>query len=226
MEWGEYFAVSSAGRRAKWSQGQTGRVTLRNGADDSHGLGHRDHHRQRIYRRGNKTVPLIEPPCLFRNSMDQDCADACNIRSVDYAHDRIAKEPSANALAMEGSINGEASEDDRRNGVRHVTSDSSGRIDVGDGTRRKCVIAYNLSTGADQVRPRGSALFIPLRPTAEPVIQDRLAGIERGEIVPGGKFLGRAYPRRTAHLTGPRELSFAATAAARGCLLQGCRVCS
>jgi hypothetical protein len=105
----------------------------------------------------------------------------------------------AHTSAMEGLIDRETSQEHHQNRIGHVASDSSRRVGVSNRARRERVIAHDHARGANHISTGGSAHFIALRTAAEPAIQCRLTGIESGEIVPSGQFLGRPNLAGAAH---------------------------
>src|SRR5438105_6295717 len=112
--------------------------------------------------------------------MDQERTDASDLRRPNRAQDRIAQKTRAEAMAWKGSIDRQPAE--RHNGyrVRHVASYASGRFDVSYRARGQSVVAGNFGAGAHDVRTRRSTQLVLAGAPTQPLIQERLTGIEFG----------------------------------------------
>lgn len=133
-------------------------------------------------RRGGLEVKVqVETTSFLVLGMDEETGDADSLRSRQCRIDGGPKQSRSEAVAPVLLIDGHSSQDDGRDGVRHVAVGSTGDVGVSDRCRRQCVVADHSTVFDDHMGFRASGRLIGNGSLPEPIVQFRLTAGKPGE---------------------------------------------
>jgi hypothetical protein len=115
--------------------------------------------------------------------MDKDRLDANDFGNLQRSQNGVLEQAGTNAFALIGEIDGEAPQDDHRNGIRHIAPNWFGCMLTRDGAGCEAVIAHDGIAGTDDV---GTCRVVRLtleRPRLKPFVEGRIFASERFEVV-------------------------------------------
>src|SRR5215469_14396218 len=110
--------------------------------------------------------------------MYQNCPNSGNFGGLQRSQNCIPQQGGPYTATLKHYIHSEASNDHDRDGVGHVSSDTTGSLRVTHCTRCKGGVSDNLPSSADHICARGTTLFIGKRTPPQPLIQRRFTALK------------------------------------------------
>lgn len=165
-------------------------------------VGEGDHEHHGFEWAGIEAEGEVEALRVFRDGVDDDAANADGVCGVGNAAGGVAEEGSADAAGLPVPVDGEAGEYDDWDGAGHVAAEAAGSGVDGDCARGEGIIGDDTGALAENKGSRGAAGLVGAGAAFEPVIERRLAGNERGDVVVIGERFGRRERAYFSHGAG------------------------
>lgn len=121
--------------------------------------------------------------------MNQDGADAGDLRSLQRSQYGIAQQAWTNSISLKCLIDGKAAENHDWNRVWHIAFDASRRTPVGYGAHGQRVVTDDPVFLANHIGPGSPTFFVGKSAAAEPIVQGRFTASELRQIMAGAELL-------------------------------------
>lgn len=119
--------------------------------------------------------------------MNKQAPNTHDVRGLGRAEHGILQQRGPQSLSLPVTVDREPAEDRHRDRVGHIATQRSRSVCSRERTRRKTIVADDAINLTDDIRPGCPTELIDAVAATQPVVQTRIAAVERGEIMPLGE---------------------------------------
>lgn len=115
--------------------------------------------------------------------MNEQTPNTHDVRGLGRAEHGILQQCGPQSLSLPVTVDREPAKDRHRDRVGHVAAQRSRSVCNCERTRRETIVADDAIGLADDIRPRCPTELIDAGAATQPVVQTRIAAVERGKIM-------------------------------------------